>query len=440
MNSAWPPTIPASDNIRRGNARVPLALTDLAAFPADADGLACVDIAIEYGAVAGLAPVGAMTGAVDLDGGQVWPGFVDMHTHLDKAHIWPRSPNADGRFTTALQATAADRKGRWTVDDIKPRFDFALRCAYAHGTVAIRTHIDSFDFRFRDGWRAFREMRDSWAGRIAIQAASIIGIDAYMTDHGREVADTVAASGGVLGAVTTTGTAHGDLPADFDAMLDRLFELAAERGLSLDLHVDESGHSGARALLPLARAAIRHGYQGKVVCGHCCSLARQPDDVVMETIEACAEASVAVVSLPMCNMYLQDREPGRTPRWRGVTLLHELAASGIDVAVASDNCRDPFYAFGDLDMLEVFSQAVRIAHLDNDYPRWVRAASATPASVMGLKEHGTIKVGAPADLMLFRARSMVELLSRPQADRVVLRRGRRLDERPPDYRELDAYL
>src|SRR5207248_2671746 len=77
-----------------------------------------------------------------------------------------------------------------------------------------------------------------------------------------------------------------------------------------------------------------------------------------------AEAGIAIVSLPMCNLFLQDRTPGRTPRWRGVALLHEIRARGIRVAIASDNCRDPFYGYGDHDMLEVFREAVRIAHLD----------------------------------------------------------------------------
>src|SRR5260370_16798136 len=80
----------------------------------------------------------------------------------------------------------------------------------------------------------------------------------------------------------------------------------------------------------------------------------------------------------MCNLYLQGREPGRTPRWRGVTLLHEMKTRGIPVAVASDNCRDPFHGYGDHDMLEVFRQATRIAHLHRPHGDWPRPVP-TPA-------------------------------------------------------------
>jgi len=132
--------------------------------------------------------------------------------------------------------------------------------------------------------------------------------------------------------------------------------------------------------------------------------------------------------------------PGRTPRWRGVTLLHELAARRVRVAVASDNCRDAFHGYGDHDMLEVFREATRICHLDRPHGDWPRAVTTTPADLMGLTDAGRIGPGRPADLVLFEGRSWSELLSRPQGNRVVLRNGRAIERRLPDYRELDDLL
>jgi cytosine deaminase len=146
----------------------------------------------------------------------------------------------------------------------------------------------------------------------------------------------------------------------------------------------------------------------------------------------------------MCNMYLQDRvppgEPERTPRWRGVTLVRELAAHGVPVAVASDNTRDPFYAYGDLDMVEVFREAVRILHLDHPLAGWARVVTRAPAEIIGRPDRGVIGAGAPADLVLFTARNFSELLSRPQSDRTVLRSGKAIDRTLPDYRELDDMM
>jgi cytosine deaminase len=120
-----------------------------------------------------------------------------------------------------------------------------------------------------------------------------------------------------------------------------------------------------------------------------------------------------------------------------VTALRELKAAQVPLALASDNCRDPFYGFGDHDLLEVFRESVRIAHLDQPYGDWPAAVTQTPATLMGLSNCGAIGVGYPADLILFRGRSFSELLSRPQHDRQVIRQGQFIEAQLPDYAELD---
>lgn len=417
------PAIPASGDYWLCRARLP-------------EGQGLVDLHVADGVVAAVAPAGAAPGGVDLAGGQVWPCFVDVHTHLDKGHIWRRTPNPDGTFAGALAAVAADRP-HWTEADLRLRMEYGLACAHAHGTAAIRTHLDSNHGNAANAWRMFRLLRDEWAGRIALQAASICPLETYDGEDGRALADQVADTGGVLGGVTHLGGPFDALlPQGLQDRLDQLFALAEARGLDIDLHVDESGEGGARALREIARTAVRRGFRNRIQCGHCCSLSVQPEAFARETIAAVAEAGIAVVTLPMCNMYLQDRAPSRTPRWRGVTLVHELRAAGVPVSVASDNCGDPFYPYGDLDMLEVLREATRILHLDHS-SSWSAAVNAVPARLMGL-DAGGIRVGAPADLVLFGARHPQELLARPQSDRVVLRRGRALEAALPDPALLDG--
>jgi cytosine deaminase len=140
----------------------------------------------------------------------------------------------------------------------------------------------------------------------------------------------------------------------------------------------------------------------------------------------------------LVNQYLQGRGESITPRARGITLVHELQRAGVPVAAASDNCRDPFFHFGDHDLLEVFREFVRIAHADAHYPQWYPSITRTPAMLMRLATLGQIAIGGAADLVLFRGRNMSELLSRPQSDRVVLRGGKVIDTMLPDYRELDS--
>ena len=228
---------------------------------------------------------------------------------------------------------------------------------------------------------------------------------------------------------------------DIEDLLDVVFRAAIERGLDLDFHADETDDVDAVSLRLIAEAALRHKFEGKILVGHCCSLARQPGAEVLRTLDLCASAGLAAVSLPMCNMYLQDRRHDRTtPRWRGVTLLHEMNARQIPVMVASDNTRDPFYAYGDLDMLEVYRMATRILHFDHPVADWPRTVAATPAAVMGLAEPGLLGAGAAADLVIFKGRSWTELLSRPESDRTVVRDGVAIARAIPDYAELDDLM
>jgi cytosine deaminase len=436
------PDIPDGPVVLR-NATVPACLIDNlpATATVDADGLASLEFWIENGRIAAISAAGSggETGpGVDLRNSMVWPCFADVHTHIDKGHIWPRQRNPDGTRPGALKSAEQDRNANWNAEDVHARMNFSLACAYAHGTAAIRTHIDSTPPQHKISWPVVSDIRDEWAGRITLQTVCLEPIWGYAdTGFGTEIADMMVEYGGILGAVL-------NIQDDTDDLLDFVIGLAIDRGLDLDFHVDEMGDPAARSFDSIAEALIRNDFGKPVNVGHCCSLAIRPPDEVAHALDLAAKADLRVVSLPMCNMYLQDRPqpgaPARTPRWRGVTILHELKARGIPVAIASDNARDPLYAYGDLDGLEVFTQAVRTAHLDYPIGDWPEAITRTPADTMGLADIGRLKSGGPADMVIFRARSYSELLCRPQHDRAVLRAGRAIDTMPPDYRELDTVV
>ena len=435
MIPSWfPATVPP--DLWLCNATVPAALLDNVPAPIDNEGLTRLDLRLTDGRIAAIAPAGTATGGLDLDKGQVWPCFVDGHVHLDKTQTWPRQPNPDGTHGGARNAVIADRAGHYSEADIEPRFAFGLQCAYAHGTAAIRTHLDSYWPDARAHWAVFRRLREAWAGRIDLQAVSICTLERFAGDNGIALANEVADSGGILGMTTSGQAASGE----FQTLLDRFFTLAEERGLPIDLHLDETGDATSRALDEVARTAIRRNFKAPIQVGHVCSLSMQTEEAASATIALCADAGLSVINLPMCNMYLQGRQAGRTPRWRGITMVHEFRAAGVPVSFASDNCRDPFYAYGDYDMMEVYREAVRIAQLDHPFGTWTASVTTTPASSCGFTDKRHIAIGSVADLVLFRARSMTELLARPQSDRIILRNGKILNTSLPDFRTLDPVV
>jgi len=111
------------------NACVPVSLLDTQSIALNPDpvavrqtgeGLCLVDLEIAAGAIAQVIPAGTKPVSssgdipvVDLQGGLVFPCFVDMHTHLDKGHSWERSPNPDGTFASAIFTVGADAQKNW---------------------------------------------------------------------------------------------------------------------------------------------------------------------------------------------------------------------------------------------------------------------------------------------------------------------------------------
>ena len=147
-----------------------------AGVPAGAGG-DLVDLEIADGVIAAVSPhrpEAAGAPSVDLAGRMVLPCPVDLHTHLDKGHIWPRAANPDGTFMGALAAAEADRLSRWSAEDVALRMEFGLRCAYAHGTRAIRTHLDSQPPQHAITWPILAELRDRWAGRIGLAGRGLV--------------------------------------------------------------------------------------------------------------------------------------------------------------------------------------------------------------------------------------------------------------------------
>ncbi len=384
------------------------------------------------------APDGEAT--TDLGGALVLPGLLDVHTHLDKTHTWHRSPNPNGEFWDAIHVLHAD-SARWTEEDVYRRAAFALETAYAHGTVALRTHLDSGGSVGPAAFSAINRLREEWAGRITLQTVSLCSLQAFADGEGSRIVELTARSG---------ATALGGFPQpnpDLPAQLDSLMAAARELGIGLDLHVDESGLTHAECLRATAEAVLRNQFPHSVACGHNCSLTVQDPARAASTLDLVKAAGIRLIALPLCNLYLQGRDrapaptgapagargPARTPRWRGLTLIHEAWDRGIPVACASDNVRDAFYAWGDYDLLEVFQQSVRIGHLDTRMGEAASVVTTAAAAVMGLPRHGRISPGADASLVVTAATTLNELLSRATGPRRLVRGGALITPTPPPY-------
>lgn len=436
-------TIPDSGPWLLRRARVPgVFLAKPQGVAPDAEGSVLLDILVHGGRIARIAPAGTIDTAapvVDVEGRLVWATLLDMHTHLDKGQVIPRAV-PDGTLDGGMMGTFADRKG-WTYDDMAARMGFGIRAAYHHGVSVIRTHLDSLEDIAPLSFRVFRDLRAEWAGRVELQAVGLAPLMFTRGEWGERLADLAADSGAVLGGTTDAiGSFAGAVNNEFVEILTRFLKLAEARGLDVDLHTDQTEDPSLFTLPLIAETVLRTGFKGRVVVDHCVNLALQTDEVIERTIRLCREAGLMFVTLPTPMMYLQDRKPGRTPRWRGVTTAQEILAAGIPIAIGGDNCRDAWFPFGDHDMVDTVQQSVRVFQLDDPIAQVAAMAGPIPSDIIAEPSAGRIAEGGPARMILFNARTMNEFMCRPQSDRIVVNQGRRVTEPLPDYAELDALL
>ena len=377
------------------------------------------DLRLRDGRIEAITPhAGTRIDAWNLHGAPLLPGLVEAHTHIDKAFTLSRLGALKPGLLAAIETMIADRE-TWTVADIHKRASRCLEWAFGAGVVKLRTHCDWWEPQGTPlAWNVLRALGEEWAGRIALERVSLIALQLFSErDSARTLAKTVAASGpgACLGAFvhSTNWSAQS---------LRHLFEAAEEFGLDVDLHCDEELNPQAEGLATTAALLREIGFSGRVVCGHTCALAAQPEAQALATLDAVAAAPITMVSLPTTNLLLQDAQTGRTPRQRGLTLVKEARARGIPLLISTDNVQDAFCRAGSFDPVEALAVGALAAQFEHPFDEWSEAicrgdwltrAPNTPP----------LRAGDVADLVVFSAADAHGWPTRAQS-RVVLRAGR----------------
>jgi cytosine deaminase len=435
-------------------ARIPLACLPAPLNQATPSGSALepwreCDVLVDGARIAAVSDSGGAAGAkhggasTDLGGLLVFPGLLEVHTHLAKCHTWDRSPGVHSDFWESLGILAQDSV-RWSEEDVYRRAEFALRSTWAHGTVALRSHLDTSGTVGAGSHAAVGRLRDEWRGRVEIQTVSLFRFTEFFGGEADRILELTSRH-----KVTAMGGFPQPNP-DLPRQLDRVMAAARELGVGLDLHVDESDLAHAECLRATAEAVLRNQFPHPVACGHNCSLSVQAPERQRETVALVREAGIGIISLPLTNLHLQGRArgprpagaafgPPMTPQWRGLTLLHEFIEAGVTVACGGDNVRDAFIGWGDFDLVEVYIESVRLAHLDTRLAFSPAVVTTGPAAIMGLPGYGMVAPGSPADMIVFSARKLYSLLARPSTPRRLIHGEEFREALLPDYDELASW-
>lgn len=360
------------------------------------------------------APTDALLDCFDM---VVLPAPAEPHAHLDKALSAAAAPNPAGDLEGAIAAWHAYRPSL-TEEEILGRARAAAHELIAHGTTAIRTHVDVGPGIGLRGIAALRALREELAEQRLAQLQIVALISPPLTGPEGEENRALLTAALEAGADVAGGCPHLD-PDPVGATAVAL-DAAEAVGAPIDLHTDETLNPRMLAVSDLARMVVERGFVAGAVASHCVALGVQPPHVQQAVARELAEAGVAVVSLPQTNLYLQARGDATAPA-RGITAVRALLDAGCVVAGGGDNVRDPFNCVGRSDALETAALLVAAAHLTPAEAYELVSAGARAA--MGLPAVALVP-GSPAELLAVRGASLADAIARGSEHRYVIHAGR----------------
>lgn len=385
------------------------------------DGRRGWDIAVQEGRVKELTPAISAPARKEIDaaGCLVTPPFVDSHFHMDSALSYGRPRvNRSGTLLEGIQLWG-ELKPQLTVESIKERARKLCQWAIARGTLAIRSHVDVGDPQML-AVKALLEIRREFKPYLDLQLVAFPQDGYFRLPANRE--NMVRALD--MGVDVVGGIPHFERTmADGAESVTALCELAARRGLMVDMHCDESDDPLSRHIETLACQAQRLGLQARVTGSHLTSMHSMDNYYVSKLIPLMAEAGVHAVANPLINITLQGRHD-TYPKRRGMTRVKELMQAGVNVAFGHDCVMDPWYPLGSHDMLEVAHMGLHVAQMTGteEMHRLFGAVTINGAKTLGLEGYG-LEPGCFADLVVLQAGDPVEALRLKPARLFVIRRG-----------------
>lgn len=356
---------------------------------------------------------------------------VEPHAHLDKAYLADLVPNPTGDLAGAIAAMRAARP-LLGVAETAERAERALRAMASNGYRAVRTHVDVTGDNGLTSLEAVDIARRRVGNLLEVQVVALAGFPVLGRAGARQrslLADALASGADVVGgcphlerfAAAHPGAGH---TSDGDARVIReateaYLQVAADAGVGVDLHTDETLDPSANGLRDLADLVLSSGFERAVTASHCVSLGVRPAAEQAAIAEQVAAAGIGVVALPATNLFLQGRDHQQAMP-RGLTAVAALQRAGVTVAAGADNVQDPFNPLGRFSPFQTAALMVLTAHL-SPAAAWACVSDAS-AQVLGLA-HEPISVGTAADLIALPATDIRRALADGGCGARVWRRG-----------------
>jgi cytosine deaminase len=383
------------------------------------------DVGIDKGRIAVIEPALQAEGeSLDLGGRLVTPGFVDTHIHLDKSRIQGRCKAERGDLEEAIGEVARQKK-LFTAEDVYARAKTTLEKAILNGTTHMRTQLEVDPGIGLRGLEGVRPLVEEYRWAIDLEIC-IFPQEGLLNNPGTDalMVEALKSGGSVVGAAPYTDSSpHGQI--------DRIFAIAREFDVDIDMHLDFAVTPDDLDLLYVCELTERCKWGGRVAIGHVSKLSTVPPDLFVRCAERMADAGVALTVLPSTDLYLMGRHMQHSVM-RGVTEAHKLLHHGVNCTLSTNNVLNPFTPFGDCSLIRMANLYANIAQVGSahDTRECFNMITTRSAKLMNLEDYG-LAVGKPADLAVLDAESPEQAVAELSPVLYAFKRGRRTVTRTP---------
>jgi cytosine deaminase len=386
---------------------------------------ATFDIGIERERIAAIEPRLAAEGReIDLEGRLVSPPFIETHIHLDKSCILDRCKADKGDLEEAIGEVTKAKRG-FTPEDVYQRARRTLEKAILNGTSHMRTHLEVDPGIGLRGLEGVLPLIDEFKWAIDLQIC-IFPQEGLLNNPGTDelMVEALRRGGKVVGAAPYTDS-------NPHAQIDRVFEMAREFDIDIDMHLDFAPTAEDLDLIYVCELTEKYKYGGRVAIGHVTKLSGAPPDVFAKAAKRLADAGVALTVLPSTDLYLMGRHMEHSVM-RGVTAAHKLLHAGVNCSLSTNNVLNPFTPFGDCSLIRMANLYANICHVGarSDIRECYNMITSRSAALLRLADYG-VAVGNSADLVVLDCTEPEAAVAELVAPMYGFKRGRHTFTRQP---------
>ena len=383
------------------------------------------DIGIEGGRIAAIETGLTAEGeAVDVGGRLVSPGFIETHIHLDKSCLLDRCKSVEGTLEEAI-SEVAKAKQNFQPDEVRERAVKTLEKCILQGTTHMRTHLEVdpvVGLRSLEGIQPLIE-EYKWAIDLEI---CIFPQEGLLNNPGT---DELMVEGLKRGCHVVGGAPYTD--SDPPGQIDRLFEMAREFDVDVDMHLDFGNTPEGMTIEHVCNRTEEYGYGGRVTVGHMTQLSTLDVAEFERITRRLADAGVAVTVLPSTDLYLMGRHQDHNVL-RGVVPVHKMLRHGVNCNLSSNNVLNPFTPFGDcslIRMANLYANVCQVGQID-DTVECFDMVTRRSAELLNLDDYG-IEVGKSADLVVIDNRNRESAVAELSPPLMGIKRGHVTFRREP---------